>query len=57
MEKFNELKVLLDTVEEDIKKFYEKGNKVAGTRIRKSMQEIKKLAQDIRVEIQNIKNT
>ena len=32
------------------------GNKSAGTRIRKAMQEIKKLAQDVRVEVQTAKN-
>jgi hypothetical protein len=36
-------------------KFYEKGNKAAGTRLRKGMQELKKLAQEIRVEVQERK--
>ena len=33
------------------------GNKSAGTRIRKYMQNIKSLAQDVRKEIQNQKNS
>ena len=34
----------------------EDGNKSAGTRIRKNMQEVKNLAQQIRVEVQEMKN-
>ena len=54
--RFNQLKDLVDDVQEDVAKFYEKGNKAAGTRVRKAMQELKQAAQDIRVEIQDIKN-
>lgn len=43
-------------LEEDLSKFYDKGNKAAGTRARKQLQDLKKLSQDIRVEIQDIKN-
>ena len=39
----------------DIKKFTEKGNKAAGTRSRKTLQEIKKVAQQLRLEIQDVK--
>tara|TARA_R100001082_G_C4324742_1_gene142775 strand:+ start:479 stop:670 length:192 start_codon:yes stop_codon:yes gene_type:complete len=39
----------------DVEKFAQ-GNKSAGTRIRQAMQEIKSLAQDVRVEVQAIKN-
>jgi len=39
----------------DVEKF-KVGNQSAGTRIRQSMQEIKKIAQDVRVEVQSIKN-
>lgn len=53
--KFNELKSLLESVEADHTKFVEKGNKAAGVRVRKAMQDIKKLAQDIRVEISDKK--
>ena len=35
---------------------FKSGNKSAGTRIRKAMQEIKSLAQDVRLEVQEIKN-
>ena len=40
----------------DAEKFVE-GNNSAGTRVRKSMQKVKSLAQQIRVEIQNQKNS
>lgn len=56
MDKFNELKKLVSTLEEDVTKFYDKNNKTAGVRIRKGMQEIKAKAQDIRNEISDIKN-
>ena len=55
MSKFTELKVLLDGFEKDFIKFYEKGNKSAGTRVRKDMNELKKKAQEIRKEIQEMK--
>ncbi len=36
---------------------FERGNKAAGTRARKSLQEIKKMAQELRTQIQETKNT
>ena len=57
MEKYQKLKDLVLSVEDDFSKFYEKDNKAAGTRARKAMQELKNLAQEIRGEIQNMKNS
>ncbi len=57
MSRYDEMSELLDQLEPDINKFYEKGNKAAGTRARKTLQEMKKKAQDIRMEIQEWKNT
>lgn len=57
MSRFDEMNELLDQLEPDINKFYNKGNKAAGTRARKTLQEMKKKAQDIRMEIQEWKNT
>jgi hypothetical protein len=57
MEKFQELKTLVESLNEDVTKFSEKGNKSAGTRLRQGMQELKKLAQDIRVEVSATKKT
>ena len=56
MEKFEALKQLIAEIETDVTKFYEKGNKSAGTRIRKAMQQVKALAQEIRVNVQETKN-
>ena len=55
MKKFEELKTLVNEVEDDATKFYDKGNKAAGTRLRKGCQNIKNLCQDIRIEVSNIK--
>jgi hypothetical protein len=56
MKRFDELRDLVMSLEADFQKFYDKGNSAAGTRVRKGMQELKNLAQDIRVEVQDIKN-
>lgn len=56
MERFAQVKDLLNSVEGDFEKFYEKDNKAAGTRVRKAMQDLKNLAQEIRIEVQNKKN-
>tara|TARA_R100000995_G_C3420456_1_gene93651 strand:+ start:10 stop:210 length:201 start_codon:yes stop_codon:yes gene_type:complete len=45
----------LNSVEVDAEKFVE-GNNSAGTRVRKAMQNVKNLAQQVRVEVQNQKN-
>ena len=42
---------VITTIQEDVTKFDEKGNKAAGTRVRKGMQTIKGLAQDVRVHV------
>jgi hypothetical protein len=56
MQKFQELKDMLASLEGDFDKFYNKGNSAAGTRIRKGMQDLKNLAQAIRGDVQDIKN-
>ena len=56
MERFEEVKNIIMSLEGDFDKFYDKNNQAAGTRVRKGMQELKTLAQDIRTEVQNMKN-
>lgn len=56
MDKFNEIKEIVLSVEQDVEKFYLKGNKSAAVRIRKAMQDIKNLAQEVRVHVQDTKN-
>ncbi len=55
--KLDQLIALLEEVKTDYHKFYDKGNNAAGTRVRKVMQEIKAAAQEIRVDVQNTKNS
>lgn len=54
--KFDQLKTLVMDLEGDFDKFYNKNNQAAGTRVRKGMQDLKNLAQEIRMEVQNMKN-
>lgn len=56
MSRFQEVKDLVDSLEADFEKFYEGGNKAAGTRVRTGMQAIKNLAQEVRTEVTAIKN-
>lgn len=46
----------VSTIKEDIDKFVE-GNNAAGSRIRKAMQDAKKLAQQIRVDVMTIRHS
>ncbi len=57
MKKFEELKDLVTSVENDAKAFYDKGNKAAGTRLRNALQKTKALAQEIRTEVTAKKKT
>ena len=56
MAKFKELKSLIEGLEGDADKFFNKGNNAAGTRVRKGLQELKNLSQDLRLKIQEAKN-
>ncbi|WP_411273751.1 histone H1 [Daejeonella sp.] len=56
MDKFTQMKDLFASVEADANKFYNSGNSAAGTRVRKSMQDLKNLAQEIRTEVTAKKN-
>lgn len=51
MELFNEIKNLVEEAEKDAIKFYEGNNKAAGVRLRKAMQNIKGLAQELRLDV------
>ena len=55
-ELFNEMQNILNDSQGDVTKFCE-GNNSAGTRVRKAMQNIKNLAQLVRLEVQEQKNT
>ena len=51
----DDLQNAINDCQTDVTKFVE-GNNSAGPRVRKAMQEIKKLAQFVRVEVQEQKN-
>jgi len=51
-----EMHETLMSITDDVEKF-QNGNKSAGTRIRKSMQIVKTLAQIVRVHVQEVKNS
>ncbi len=57
MEKFTKLQETLDGMKVDIEKFYEKNQNAAGTRLRKELNNLRKMAADIRKEIQDIRIT
>jgi hypothetical protein len=50
-ELLEQLQGIMEGIQEDAAKFEEKGNKAAGTRVRKAMQEIKAVAQEVRVYV------
>ena len=52
---YDGLQNIINDSQSDVTKFIE-GNNSAGTRVRKAMQAVKALAQDIRVEVQDQKN-
>jgi len=53
---FDQLQDMINDCQTDIIKFVD-GNNSAGTRVRKAMQAVKSLAQDVRIEVQDQKNS
>ncbi len=53
---YQKLVKLVNDSQEDFDKFYNKQISAAGTRVRGVMQNLKQLAQEIRLEVQNMKN-
>lgn len=49
--RFAELMRLVNSMEQDFHKFFNQGNKAAGTRVRQAMQELKTFAQNVRTEV------
>jgi hypothetical protein len=52
---FDDLQDVVNDCQTDVTKFID-GNNSAGTRVRKAMQSIKAIAQEVRVEVQDQKN-
>ncbi len=55
MSRYQELLDLIQTFQKDFEKFFEKKNKSAGTRVRKHMATLKRKAQEIRNDVQEVK--
>jgi len=55
MSRIEELTSLVENFSVEYDKFTEKGNKTAGTRARKYLQEIRNLSKDVREEISETK--
>ncbi len=53
---YEQLKSMVAAVEDDVKKAAG-GNRAAGTRVRKAMQDIKNVAQDLRVKVLEQRDT
>jgi len=53
---FDKLQDAINDCQADVTKFIE-GNNSAGTRVRKAMQAVKSLAQEVRIEVQSQKNS
>ena len=53
---FDDLQDVINDCQTDVTKFVE-GNNSAGTRVRKAMQTVKSLAQEVRTEVQDQKNS
>jgi hypothetical protein len=56
MDAFERLKALVAAAEEDVGRVHA-GNKAAGTRVRKAMQDIKSAAQEVRVKVLEQRST
>lgn len=56
MNRYEELQALIRTFEKDFTKFYDKGNKEAGIRLRKQMQTLRAFAKSVRDEVQEKNN-
>ena len=55
MDKYQQLVDFMNGLETDFHKFYEKGQAAAGTRVRKGLSELRKLCQDVRKDVQDVK--
>lgn len=56
MQEYEQLKALVESAADDIAKA-EGGNKAAGTRVRKAMQDIKSAAQAVRVKVLEMRDS
>ena len=55
MNRYEDLLQAVRNLQTDFEKFFEKGQAAAGTRVRKGLSDLRKLAQEVRKEIQDVK--
>jgi hypothetical protein len=55
--KYQEFTALVEAMETDFEKFYDKEVSAAGTRVRKHLQELAKLCKETRNDVTAVKNT
>jgi ABC-type Zn uptake system ZnuABC Zn-binding protein ZnuA len=55
MNRYEDLMQAVRNLQTDFEKFFEKGQAAAGTRVRKGLSDLRKLAQEVRKEIQDVK--
>lgn len=56
MKNYEALKAIIAGMEADVQKFYN-GNNAAGTRVRKQLQELKRACNDMRIHVQETKES
>jgi hypothetical protein len=54
--RFEEFSKIVEAMEGDFEKFYDKGVGSAGTRVRKALQELAALCKDVRKDVTEVKN-
>jgi hypothetical protein len=57
MDTYNKIFELVQSMQAEADKFFGKGNKAAGTRLRAQCQDLKELSQVLRIEVQNAKKS
>jgi len=57
MNRYDNFLSLVQNMKDDFDRFFNKNNKTAGSRLRKGLLDLRKICQDLRMEIQSIKNT
>ena len=55
MKNLEDLIQVVRSMETDFQKFYEKGQAAAGTRLRKGLSELRRVAQEMRKDVQEVK--
>lgn len=57
MDTYNKIEELVQQMRTEATKFFDKGNSSAGTRLRGQCQQLKELAQQLRVDVQEAKKS